>query len=81
MLLHPLKSELNWPIGDKLPIDFTRSKKFGIGLRWDAQWHLLDAIFYVSTKKMSVNFTDSREAITILDSIANAIQRGVAENK
>lgn len=34
LLLHPLKSELNWPIGEKNPIDFTRSKKFGTGLRW-----------------------------------------------
>ena len=81
LLLHPLKSELNWPIGEKHPIDFTRSKKFGIGLRWDMQWHLLDAIFYASTKKMSVEFSDSREAITILDSVASTIQRGVAENK
>ena len=81
LLLHPLKSELNWPIGEKHPIDFTRSKKFGIGLRWDATWHLLDAIFYASTKKMSVDFSDSREALTILDSVASTIQRGVAENK
>ena len=81
LLLHPLKSELNWPIGDKSLIDFTRSKKFGVGLRWDMQWHLLDAIFYASTKKMSVDFSDSREALTILDSISSAIQRGVAENK
>lgn len=41
LLLHPLKSELNWPIGEKHPIDYTRSKKFGIGLRWDLQWHLI----------------------------------------
>lgn len=41
LILHPLKSELNWPIGEKHPIDYTRSKKFGIGLRWDLQWHLL----------------------------------------
>jgi hypothetical protein len=41
LILHPLKSELNWPIGEKHPIDYTRSKKFGIGLRWDLQWHIL----------------------------------------
>lgn len=81
LILHPLKSELNWPIGEKNPIDYTRSKKFGIGLRWDTQWHLLDAIFYAQTKKMAVMFSDSREALSILDSISSAIQRGVAENK
>ena len=30
---------------------------------------------------MSVDFSDSREALTILDSVASTIQRGVAENK
>ena len=45
LILHPLKSELNWPIGEKEPIDFAKCK-LGVGLRWDVQWHLLDAIFY-----------------------------------
>ena len=26
LLLHPLKSELNWPIGPKFPLDLTRSR-------------------------------------------------------
>jgi hypothetical protein len=77
LLLHPLKSELNWPIGHKDPIDFSRTR-LGIGLRWQMQWHLLDAVFYVQKKQMSVAFTDSREAITILDSIAEVIKQGVA---
>jgi hypothetical protein len=77
LLLHPLKSELNWPIGQKDPIDYSRSK-LGMGLRWDVQWHALDAIFYYSKKKMSVAFKDSREAITILEQIANMIQQGIA---
>ena len=25
LILHPLKSELNWPLGEKEPIDFTQS--------------------------------------------------------
>ena len=78
LLLHPLKSELNWPIGKKHPIDFSRSKKFGVGLRWQMQWHALDAIFYARDKKMSVAFEDSREALHILDSIASVIQQGIA---
>jgi hypothetical protein len=77
LLLHPLKSELNWPIGQKDPIDYSRTK-LGIGLRWDMQWHLLDAIFYHSTKKMSVAFKDSREAISILENISLVIQQGIA---
>ena len=77
LILHPLKSELNWPIGLKDPIDYSRAK-LGIGLRWDMQWHLLDAIFYHSKKKMSVAFQDSREAITILENISAIIEKGVA---
>jgi hypothetical protein len=78
LLLHPLKSELNWPIGHKDPIDYSRSK-LGMGLRWDLFWHVLDAVFYASSGKMSVDFKDSREAISILESISSVIRRGVAE--
>jgi hypothetical protein len=30
LLLHPPKSKLNWPIGDKALIDFTKSNTFGM---------------------------------------------------
>jgi hypothetical protein len=39
VLLHPLKSELNFPIGHKQPIDLA-------GYRWELPIHILDAIFY-----------------------------------
>jgi len=80
LLLHPLKSELNWPLGIKEPLDFTQSK-MGKGLRWEIPWHLLDAIFYAKDKRMTVAFTDSREALLILDQISGVIQRGVEEKK
>ena len=38
VLLHPLKSELNYPIGEKYPIDME-------GARWDLPIHLLDLVF------------------------------------
>ena len=72
-----LLSELNWPIGMKVAIDVT-SFKIGSGLRWDSQWHLLDAVFYASSQRMSAAFKDSREAITILDSISKLIQLGIS---
>ena len=78
LLLHPLKSELNWPVGHKDVIDFSRTR-LGSGLRWDVFWHLIDGIFYATTGKMSVAFKDSREAITILDQISSVIRRGIAE--
>ena len=38
LLLHPLKSELNFPIGDKDPIDMGNN-------RWDLPFHLLQLVF------------------------------------
>lgn len=37
VLLHPLRSELNFPIGNKFPIDLTAN-------RWELPIHLLDAV-------------------------------------
>ena len=46
LILHPLKSELNWPLGQKLPLDFTRSRA-GFGLRWQIPFHILDVCLWV----------------------------------
>merc|ERR1712137_1147986 len=40
VLLHPLRSELNFPIGNKQAIDLS-------GYRWDLPIHMLDCLFYV----------------------------------
>merc|ERR1719399_772212 len=42
VLLHPLKSELNFPIGSRDPIDLA-------GLRWELPIHLIEALFAVQT--------------------------------
>ena len=39
LILHPLKSELNWPMGQKDALDFTRE-----GMRWQVAFHMLDGI-------------------------------------
>ena len=41
-MLHPLKSELNWPLGDKVPLDMTEGRS--PGLRWQLPWFLLDGL-------------------------------------
>ena len=46
VLLHPLRSELNFPIGHKYPIDLS-------GYRWNLPIHLCDAVFYAETGKLS----------------------------
>ena len=77
LLLHPLKSELNWPLGRKEPLDLTQNK-LGRGLRWELVWHLIDSLFYATTGTMSVSFQESREANAILTKIKQVIEQGAA---
>lgn len=41
VVLHPLRSELNWPLGSKAPLDFTVEAS---GLRWRIPHLLIDAV-------------------------------------
>ena len=61
ILLHPLKSELNWPLGRKEPLDFTMAQA-GNGLRWAIPSHLLDAIFSCCGMPIIADIADSRQA-------------------
>jgi hypothetical protein len=61
IILHPLKSELNWPLGAKAPLDFTRSRA-GVGLRWSIPSHLLDAIFSCCGMPVLADIAESRAA-------------------
>jgi len=66
LLLHPLRSELNWPLGLKMPLDFTRSNsKSGEGVhgnRWVLPGYLFDAIFSCSGMPMTTDIADSKQA-------------------
>jgi hypothetical protein len=48
LILHPLKSELNFPIGEKFDLDGAEE-----GERWGLPIHLMDAIFYTQTSRVS----------------------------
>lgn len=79
LILHPLKSELNWPVGVRRPLDFTRSSNGddrADGLRWKIPFHILDAIYYCTEGRMTVNFRDSREAVMLLEKIKSVIEDG-----
>jgi hypothetical protein len=76
LILHPFKSELNWPLGEKEPLDFSVSK-LGSGLRWRMPFHLLDSIFAFTRGSMVVNFEDSREAKDALDTLHAKMKAGV----
>jgi Ca2+-binding EF-hand superfamily protein len=58
VLLHPLRSELNFPIGHKYPIDLS-------GYRWELPIFLLDALFSGETGKLSVNFQPKKSSTKI----------------
>ena len=58
-LLHPLKSELNWPLGEREPLDFSKSRS-GSGLRWKLPSALLDAVFHAA----GATVTDREAALT-----------------
>ena len=69
MVLHPLKSELNFPIGEKHPLDFSPE-------RWTCAIHAIDAVFYLEAGRMSVPFHQSGRAHRILEELRAVIEDG-----
>ena len=72
LLLHPLKSELNFPLGEKSDLDCSES-----GERWTLPIHLLDAVFYASTGRASA-FEERGMAVEILKRISAVLSAGFA---
>ena len=82
LLLHPLKSELNWPLGKKQALDFTLPVTGQVGqgragMRWELAWHVLDALFFVSTGKTSGDLADSAAAKSTLAQLAAGVGAGI----
>jgi hypothetical protein len=69
LILHPLRSELNFPIGDKLDLDFNP-------LRWRLPMHIFDAIFFAETGILLGDFRESDESNIILKQLQATIQEG-----
>ena len=78
LILHPLKSELNFPIGRKEPLDLTLNKSQK-GLRWEIPLFLLDAVYYATEGRMTVPMGGSREAQLTLASIKQVLDDGYAQ--
>eukprot|EP00939_MAST-03C_sp_MAST-3C-sp1_P001539 g1539.t1 len=84
LLLHPLRSELNFPIGHRSALDMTIpgvDEKFVVGARWNLPVHLLDAIFYKQYGRLSTgHIGDSgrlKRAHDLLSKISDALDAGV----
>jgi len=71
LILHPLKSELNFPIGPRVDLDAQQD-------RWNLAVHIIDAVFYTSRGKMSVAFKQSSRAIKILERLKEIAELGYA---
>lgn len=73
LVLHPLRSELNFPIGEKSALDLSPR-------RWQLVMHLLDGIFYSSLGRVSVEgLRLTSKAHQTLRAIAAVIKDGVKE--
>ena len=70
LLLHPLKSELNFPLGDKVALDLNPE-------RWLCAIHALDAVFTWEGAGMSVDFKESSRARAILDELRAVVAKGL----
>ena len=76
LLLHPLKSELNFPVGNKETLSLAPT-------RWLLPAHLLDALFYAQTHRITPNgqqshfgFSADEVSITILRRLETAVHAG-----
>jgi hypothetical protein len=89
LLLHPLKSELNWPLGVKEALDLTLppkdspgnddgSRKWA-GLRWQLSFHLIDAVLYCSRKRTTFDYSDNASATRVLVALFSAFESGLTE--
>ena len=70
LILHPLKSELNWPLGKRKPLDFGAS-------RWAVPFHLLDALFFCADGQLPDAWRGNRVAKAMLKRLAEVVRAGL----
>jgi len=72
LILHPLKSELNFPKGEKFDLDVSEQ-----GERWGLPIHLFDAIFYAQSGRIT-SFEARGAAFDIIRRLENVVKEGYA---
>ncbi len=70
LLLHPLRSELNFPIGEKVRLDLYVQ-------RYQLPMHLFDAFFYAQTREISGQFSESSLALQLLAVVEQVVFDGI----
>ena len=71
VLLHPLRSELNWPQGERQPIHFAP-------MRWQLPFHLLDGALYPASHQCTATWHESPEAQLLLQQLCDVYDSGLA---
>lgn len=73
--LHPLKSELNYPIYEKVPLDLG-------SLRWELVFFMLDGcIFYPQQGRLSLsNFYPDEQGRSVLHNLESVVKAGIASH-
>jgi hypothetical protein len=72
LILHPLKSELNFPKGEKFDLDVSEQ-----GERWGLPIHLFDAIFFAQSGRVT-SFEARGAALDILRRLESSVREGYA---
>jgi hypothetical protein len=75
LLLHPLKSELNWPLGLRAPLDLSLPH----GWRWLLPAHLLDGVLQATHGRSTTkDWSQHRAASDALHRLTTTLRDGVA---
>ncbi|KAL1504687.1 hypothetical protein AB1Y20_008467 [Prymnesium parvum] len=76
-VLHPLKSELNWPLGEREPLDFSKSS-VGSGLRWKLPFQMIDTILLAAEGATTADpeMPISKESQACIEALENAFAYG-----
>lgn len=72
LLLHPLKSELNFPLGSANAIEAAPH-------RWSLPAHLIDAVFFTSVGRLPLSFRQSSRAAAVQTAIKAEAEAGVKQ--
>ena len=81
LILHPLKSELNWPLGEKQPLDMSNLRS-APGLRWELPLVLLDAVIFQSSRRLATDdLAETSSACALLRKLVKAIEKGLDQKR
>ena len=73
-----MKSELNFPIGQKEPLDFGEASD---GKRWEVASHIIGGFGAAIAQVPPAHLRENKRCVDILIVVYDAIKKGIDENK